>query len=378
MGESFESERKPEPFIMHGLVVQWSLPSRSTLVDWISETVEGVRVKEVVELFPKDVFDDLENIRRTFYYRVEKLTIPAYSLRILPAEALPKFQEVVEETRAALKRLDERIAEALKSDYTQKAVGYFMRKAEAKPRIVEGVSGRFNVLMMPLRIDRVLWDEFLNETMKRELERAKTTYEAERARLEEMLASVRREIDEALRELEVKRRELMEAEEEVARAYEGVKAPFDVALLRTEKAELESKVKDLKAKARELELKIQRLEREQREREQSFASARVWAGQQTEQTERRIRFDAWAVLNQQLRELVEEGLRTIEEPSNVRAREFKRLENVARNAMERVRSVMPASRTAEYYERVYNAIREGASGNFEEAKRLLQGIRREI
>ncbi|MEM2779230.1 MAG: hypothetical protein QXH00_11135 [Candidatus Jordarchaeales archaeon] len=373
-----ESERKVEPFIMQGLVVEWSLPSKSSLVDWISETVEDVRVKEVVELFPKEIFDELENIRRTFYYRVEKLTIPAYSLKILPAEALPKFKEVVEETRAALVRLDEKIKEALKSEYTQKAVSYFTRKAEGKPRLVEGVSGRFNIFMMPLRVDRVLWDEFLNETMRREMERAREAYISEKARLEDELKAVKAEIEEQRRRLEAARRELEEAEAEVAKAYEGVTAPVDVALLRVQKAELEAKVKDLRAKARDLELKVQRLEREHREREANFNSARIWAGRQTEQTERRVRFDAWAVLNQQLRELVEEGLRVLDEPSNIRLREFKRLENVARNAMERVRSVMPASRMAEYYERLFIAMKEGASGRCDEAKKQLEAIRREI
>ncbi len=370
---------REEAFIMKGLVVEWTLPSKATLVDWISEVVEDVRVKEVVELFPKEIFVALENIRRVFYYKVEKLTVPAYSLKILPAEALPRFQEAVEETRKALEKLDAQIQDALKSEYTQKAISYYLRKAEAKPRIVESLSKRFQVFMIPLKIDRVLWTEFLDETMRAEMERARGAYMEEKRKLEEELANIRREIDEAGKVLEERRKELAEAEEQVAKAYEGVTLPFDLALLRTQKAELEAKVKDLRAKARDLELKIQRLEREQREREERYSSAAVWARQQTENTERRMRFDAYAVLNQQLRDLIDEGLRVMEEEdASVRKRELKRLEKVSRAALERVRSIMPGSRMASCYEVVYDAFREAVEGNMEEAKSRLERIRREI
>lgn len=367
-----------EPVLLQGLVVEWTLPSRESLVDWIRSTVEDVRVKEVVELFPKEIFDELESIRRSFYYKVEKLCIPAYSLKILPIEALPKFQEAVEEVRKALKGLDEKIKAAMKDEYTKKAVSYFVQKAEAKPRMVEGISGRFNVSMMPLRVDRLVWTEFLNDTLKKDLDRLNQIYQEEKARLFDELSQIRQQIEEAQKELEGKKSELAEAEEAVKQAYEPIAAPVDVALLRTEKAELESKIKSLRARARELEMRVQQLEREQQERQSRIASAYTWARQQTEQTERRIRFDAYAVFRQQLNELIAEALRVLEEDEKVRARELKRLITVTRNAMERVRSVMPASRMADYYERLLIAVKEGADGNYADAKNMIESIRREI
>jgi hypothetical protein len=366
-----------EQIILSGLVVDWTLPSRSALVDWISQNVEDVRVKELVELFPKEVFDELENLRRIFYYRLQDLTIPAFGLRILPMSSLPKFQKVVELTKQALEQLDEKIREALKSEYTQKAIEYYIRMAESKPRLVDGISKRFTVALIPLRIDKLFWDEFLNEQMQREMARIREQYDKEKKKLEEQLDSIRQELELSSKRLEGARRDLADAEAEVEKAYEGVKAPVDVALLRVEKSELENKVRELRAKATDLQHKIQQLEREQRERESGVTSARVWAGQQTEETSRRLTFDAYAILTQQLRDLIDDVLRVLEEKT-APAKELERLKTVAQQAMERARSLMPGSTLANTYETVYVSITDALQGNVENATSQLEQIRREL
>jgi len=180
-----------EPILIQGLVVDWNLPSKGLLVDWLSKVVEDVRLKEVVELFPKEIFDELETIRRTFYYRVEKLTIPAYSLKLLPVEALPEFQEAVEDTRRRFQELDKKIKAALESEYAKKAMEYYVRVAERRPRVVESISNRFQVFLMPLKIDRVLWNEFLNDYMKEDMERIKQNFTRMKEEFENQLSEIR-------------------------------------------------------------------------------------------------------------------------------------------------------------------------------------------
>jgi len=369
-----ENKEKDEAITLQGFVVDWNLPSKAVLVDWLRQEVDEVRLKEVVELFPKEVFDELETIRRTFYYQLEKLTIPAYSLKLLPVDALPKFQEVIETTRKRLERLDEKIQEALRSDYHRKATEFYARRAERRARVIDRISGRFNVFMMPLRLDRVLWDEFLSESMKRELDRIRERYEHERSTLQGKLEAIQERIKQAVRELEARKRDLAEAEAEVEKAYEGVKLPVDIALLRVQKKELAGKVKDLKAKARELQLKIQRLEREQREREANMGRATVWARRQTEETERRIRFDARRVWEQEIEGLVREALDALEEIPKIRDRVLRKLERVAKRSLDRIYSVMPTSRLIKTYENFIAVIKIALEGKLDEAKNRLERL----
>ncbi|MFQ6076645.1 MAG: hypothetical protein ACE5Z5_11015 [Candidatus Bathyarchaeia archaeon] len=374
MKEKEKSGDAEESISLRGLVVDWNLPSKAILVDWLKQTVEEVRVKEVVELFPKEIFDELETIRRTFYYNLEKLTIPAYSLKLLPVEALPKFQGVIKTTRARLQKLDHDIQAALESEYTKKATKYYTQHADRRARLVESISHRFQVFMMPLRLDRILWDEFLSESMQKELERIRERYERERTSLEAQLESIREQIESAVKELEARRKDLADAEAEVEKVYEGVKIPYDIALLRVQKSELQGKVKDLKARARELQMKIQRLEREQREREAGFGRATVWARRQTEETQRRIRFDTRRVWEQEIEDFVREALDSLEETPKVRDRILRKLERAAKASLDRIYSVMPTSRLVKAYEKFITAVKEALEGKIELAKEKLEGL----
>lgn len=363
-----------ESIALRGLVVDWNLPSKAILVDWLKQTVDEVRLKEVVELFPKEVFDELEAIRRTFYYNLEKLTIPAYSLKLLPVDALPKFQKVIENTRNRLEKLDQEIQAALGSEYHKRATDFYAKRAERRARIIERISHRFEVFMMPLRLDRILWDEFLDESMQKELERIHERYERERKSLQEQQGSIREQIDLTVKELEARRRDLAEAEAEVEKAYEGVKVPYDLALLKVQKSELQSRVKDLKAKARQLQMKIQSLEREQRERESGFGRAQAWARRQTEETERRIRFDTRRVWEQEIEDFVREALDSLEEIPKMRDRTLRKLERAAKTSLDRIYSVMPTSRLIKAYERFIQAVKDALAGKLEEAKNQLEGL----
>jgi len=371
-----KNEAKPneESIALRGLVVDWNLPSKAILVDWLKQEIDEVRLKEVVELFPKEIFDELETIRRTFYYNLEKLTIPAYSLKLLPVDGLPKFQQVIEATRKRLEKLDEKIQEALASEYTKRATEFYQKRADRRARLIERISHRFQIFMMPLRLDRVLWDEFLSESMKRELDRIHKSYERERASLQDQLKAIRSRIDQTVKELEARKRELAQAEAEVEKAYEGVKLPIDIALLRIQKSELTSRVKNLKAKARELQLKIQRLEREQRERESGISRATLWARRQTEQTDRRIRFDTRRVWEQEIEDLVREALDSLEEVPKIRDRVLRKLERSAKKSLDRIYSVMPTSRLIKAYERFIQAVKDALAGQLEEAKDQLESL----
>jgi len=361
-----------EAVVIRGLIVDVNLPSRDVLTDWTRFMDEDVRLKEVVELFPEEIYKTLESIRRGFYYHLERLTIPAYTLKVLPFSSLPAFQRIVEETRARFNKLDEMIIRSLESAYTKRAVEYFKTKWESKPRLTSRVSNRFRVSLIPLKLDRILWDEFLNETMKKELERIRRSYETRKQILEKKLSNVKEQIKRGTAEMERLKSELKMAREEVDKAYEERRLPYDVGMLKLEKADLKKKITNLRAKARELQDKIIRLEREREARETRFANAIGWTQRETRETEKRIRIDASRLWQEDLEALIGDALNALEEQEPIRSRELRKLERNARTSLERLGSAMPGSTLITSYEKFLIAVKDAQEGKIKQAKKALE------
>jgi len=319
-GERKPEEEEKEAITISGLVVDWDLPSRSLLMDWFRRGVEEVRVKEVVELFPEEVCARLETARRWFYAEVEKLTVQAYSLHILPLSRLAEFQEVVEKMRRRLREVDEMMKLALEDAYTRRAVDYFTKEGQRKPRIVESVSGRFHVKMMPLKIDRRAWEELLEGQLKEELRR-----------LEEHYAKRMEELEEEY----MRRREM--SEEQLRRYLEGLRE--------------------------ELQRRREELQR-----------AASWARGVTGETAQRVRFDAVRLLVSEVREALSAALEAFKaDDVKERDRELNRVAKVLRSLLESASSI-GAHGTAQLAERALAAVEGRDRAAVEElASRLSAG-----
>jgi len=339
-----------EPVILKGLVVDWSLPSKAALQDWLGrETQEGVRVREVVELLPIEVFQELDALRRSFDRRAEDIIVRAYSLKILPLKDLPEFQALIDSTRERLGKLDIMIEEALKSRYTALAAKYYEETADRTPKKVGKVSGRFGVLMMPLRIDPLVWDEYLSEELKAQVEKAEADYKAAKETLDSQLGEVRGELERTRKDLEA-------SKAEVEKATEGVSLPFDVATMRIQRKELESRVKDLQAQERELQRRVERLQRERSDESRSVQASTAWAQERTRETERAISFDVRQLWATTLQELAKKALDALDLEEAKRKRPLETVERHARETLERIWSLQPNSMYARSYELLIAAL----------------------
>lgn len=327
-GEQKEAERKAEEakpnseeevITLSGLVVDWDIPSRSALMDWFRRGVEDVRVKEVVELFPEEVCARLETARRWFYSEVEKLTIQAYSLHILPLSRLAEFQDTVERMRRRLREVDAMMKQALDDAYTKRAVEYFLREGQRKPRIVESVSERFRVTLMPLRIDRQAWLEQLDGQLKEELRR-----------LEEYYAKRMEELEDEYR----RRREM--SEEQFRRYVEGLREEWE-------------------------------------RRREELSRAASWARGVAGETARRVRFDAVRLLVAEVREAVAAALEAFKaEDAKERDRELRRLAKSLRSLVDSASSI-GAHGTAQLAEKVLAAVEAGDRAALEDVAGRLAG-----
>lgn len=361
-----EDEDNEKIISLRGMVVDYSMPSRAVLVDWLKKEINDVRLKEVVELFPKEIFNELETIRRQFYYRMEVLTVPAYSLKILPMDALPKFQKVIQQTKKRFEKLDEEIKKALKDRYTKKAIDYYQDHG-SKARIVSSISHRFSVLMMPFRIDALIWQEFLDESLQRQLDAIHKRYENRKKDLENNLEKIQGQLDETKKDLE-------RSSDDVAKAYEGMTLPVDVATLRIERKELQGKVKGLKYQMKKLQREINSLEWKKKDEVTTYQSSSRWAYRQTQETEKRISFDATKLYQDQLENMVRNALETFDLDAKNRNRTLTNYVEAAKKTWDRIMSLMPTSRLGTLYEKSIIAMKKALDGKLEDAKKELEEL----
>lgn len=349
--------------VLKGFVLSWSIPSRAYLQDWLRlETEEEVRVREVVELFPEDIFRELAAIRRNFYKVAEGLVLPAYGIKLLPTEGLPKLKELIAKTSKRLQELDTRIEEALKSDYHEKAVDYYTETAEASPKKVSKISGRFGVSMIPLRIDAFTWDTFLTDEMKRQLDSIDYEYKRRREINEQSMAEMRDE--RRLIEAKLKDAETMieNAESEVAKAYEPMTLPVDVTTMRVQKKELEAKIKEMKKQETKLQRKINRLQTDQVNDRQSFQRSARWARDMTEETRKQVSFDVKRLWTQNLQDLVKRAIDTFDLSKKRQIKSLKYVKTSAEETQRRIWSLQPDSNLVKKYEKFLGLVVRAING----------------
>jgi len=331
---------------MKGLVVDWQMPSRALFQDWLRlENGSDVRIREVVELLPEEIFRELDTIRRTFYKRVERLVIHAYSLKLLPIEDLPKLKAAIEHARKRLKQLDRQIKQATKTEYFKKATEYYRQTANKDPRRIFTTEGRFTVLMMPLQINALVWEQFLTDEMKQKRAALRARYRQEKKQLENQLGDIKQSLASARNDLE-------RAEVDVAEAYEGIMVPMDLAKMKIEKKEIEGKIKDLKSQERNLQNKINRLNLNRREENRQWRTAANWAVRETEKTQDAIRFDVQKLWRSQLEQLIRDAIDTYEMEPRFYKQRFSRLKRSAEQVLERIWSVQPGNKLIPKYEDV--------------------------
>jgi len=363
--EKSEESQQDQFVSLNGFVVDYSLPSRTVLVDWIRKEVDEVRLKEVVELFPKEIFDELEAIRRLFYYKLVALTVPAYTLKILPFDALAKFQGAIEQAKKRLKALDVMIVKAIETTYSKKARSYYQEAGNGKPRIVNNISHRFTVSVMPLQIDRFVWREFLDESLEKQLDAIHRKYDARKQELKEEIEGIQAKIF-------VAQADLKRSKQDVAKAYEGLTVPMDLATMKIEWKELKGQINDLKYSIQKLKQQINRLELKKSRDVASFERSSRWVRSQTEETEKRITFDTKKLYQDQLEKMVRDALNLLPRRKGIRNKGLKGRIRMALDSRNRVVSLMPTSRLGNLFEKVIIAMKEALNGNLEAAKKQLE------
>lgn len=368
-------EQEREVMILKGLVVDWTLPSHATLQDWLRQDNPEIRIREVVDLFPEEIFRELETTRRGFYRQVHRHIIPAYSLKLLPFEDLPKIQKAIEETREKLATLDNMIEDAMNSKYHKRASEYYKNTSGLNPKAVSNLSNRFFVTMIPLRLDAYAWDELLTDEMKDQKKRLMARYERERSDLQGKLKDIRKKIQDAKEILNVKKEDIKNAEKDLEEAYEPMKIPVDVATLRIEKKELNDRIKDLKYLEKDLTRKINRLEQKKSNTDQNFERSYAFARRETEQTEKAISYDVQKLWTDTLEDLVRKSIDAYELPttgSKTKKTSWTSMKEIAEKTLERIWSVQPTSKLIPKYEKFMGLINEALEGK--EVKEALEGF----
>lgn len=359
---------------LKGLVVNWSLPSRATLQDWLRLDHPEIRIREVVELFPEEVFKELDTIRRGFYRAVERLIVPAYTLKLLPIDSLPKLHDAIDKTRVRLKGLDVMIEEAAKSEYFAKAKKYYEETAGQSPRITSEVAGRFSVMMIPLRLDPIVWDEFLTEEMKVQQERMDRRFDDDKAFYDKRLEGLKAELESQVKVLEVKQADVAAAEAEVEEAFGGVTASVDIVALRAQRAELQEAVKGLKAQVREGQRSLERIQRDRKESTQNFQRSARWARRETEATERAMTFDVKKLWMDTLEGLAKKAVESFELSDKKRRKVLATTLETAQATVDRIYSLQPGSFLIKSYERLIEALGQALSGDLGVALKSLEDL----
>jgi len=358
-----KESKEPESMIMKGMVINWNLPSKATLQDWLRVDNPEIRIREIVELFPEEIFRDLEAIRRDFYRKVMRLVLPAYGLKLLPFEDLPKVKDAIEHTKKSLIELDKKIKKALKSDYYEKATNYYHEVAGQKPREFRGLAHRFTTMMMPLRLDPFVWDEFLSNELQKQKDRLKQRYQTQRISLDKNLERIQKEVNEANIMLNVKMKDIKEADKVLDEIYEPVKIPVDVATLKIERQELKDRIKELKYQERDLKRKLEKLERSKQNSNQNFGRAYTWAREETEKTDKAIKFDVKRLWASNLEELVRSALESLELEGKAKKKKLENLKADADKTLERIWSIQPKSRLIAKYEKFISLIVKALEGS---------------
>lgn len=331
-----ENPEIPESMITRGLVVNCSLPSRSILQDGIRKQEGEVRYAEIIDLFPQEIFTELETIRRFFYRKLEGMVLPAYSIKLLPFDELPKFKQVIEKTKAALIVLDAKVEAALQSAYHKKATKFFKKTSNGhKPRTFTELSKRMQVSMMPLRLDPFVWQQFLTEEMQNQEARIKARYTAQKERLDADLKQTREAYRTALKDLQ-------KANEDLDTAYETQTVPLNLATMKIELKEIKDRIKDLTYQEKDLKRKLNRLNQNRERETSSRREAYVWATERTEETEKAIAFDVKKLWADQLEDLVRRSLEAYEVPKQLNTR-LQKILKAAEELQERIITVKPGS-----------------------------------
>lgn len=376
--EESKVDEEEQSIPLQGIVVDWQLPSKASLQDWLrKETEDDIRIREIVELLPKEVFQELEATRRNFYRNAERIIIRAYSLKLLPTEALPDFQELIEKTKKRLEALDVKIKKAIESEYHKKAVKYFEAVSRDTARRMGSVSGRMYVVMLPLRIDSILWDTFLTDEMKKEQDRQDKQFEKRQTQLNKRLTDIVNSIEDSQGQLEGYQRDIDDAEKVVEKAYESMTVPVDVATLKVERKKLNSQVRTLRAQERELRGKLDRLQRDRQTSQANYENATRWARRQQEETERTIRFDTRRLWADTLEQLAKDVLDALESNDmKLIKKTLSRVKQSAETTLSRIWSVQPGSMLTNSYERFIASVTIREDWSIETCREQVQDLAR--
>lgn len=362
-----EEAKRNQVLELSGLVVEFDLPSKAALEDWLRREEGGLRLREVVELYPREIFKELEAIRRYFYLKLGEITVPCYSLRLLPMSNVEALRQLVERTRRELEELDRKIEGAVEDAYTRRAVEYFMAKGK-RPRLGPQLASRFSVSLMPLRISRSAWEELLDSQLREELARMEEEARRRREALEGKVKEVEWELrnsEERLRQLEERERQLKAQLEEM---LEAPMAEERLKELQRQRRDLEAEVEYLESQRKELSWQVERLNRELEARRSSMVQAAGWAREAARQTAEKVSFDAAKLMIGELRSLAEEAVKAIEEED---PRSLKRVERQL-NALIQSASSMGLQRIASAAERVLADVR---ARDLRELKEILGRLR---
>jgi hypothetical protein len=322
---------------LKGLVVDWKLPSRALFREWVNveDNTIDINYSEVIETFPQDIFRELETIRRTFYKRVHPIIMYAYTLKLLSVDDLPKFHDAVEATRKRLEQFDKTVEHATNSDYYKAARQYLNEKHGRGPKIIINTSKRFSVMLMPFRLDSLVWDQFLTDEMKAKKAALSAQFRQSKKQLTEALAK----IENQLQAIEV---EKSNAKAELIEAYGNANLPFDVATLKIERQDLTQQVKDLEYKKKDIQRQINRLDQNRKQENRRWRRTSNWTIRQAEKTQDEIHFDlfrAWREIKEQLKH---DGIDTYDMDPRFHTQRFIRLRDTAITAKERIYTVQPA------------------------------------
>jgi hypothetical protein len=318
---------------LKGLVVEFNLPSRALFHDWVRrETTSEVRVSEIVELLPENIFRELDTIRRQFYKRVEPLIISAYTLKLLPVKDLPKLRAAVVHTRKRLKTLDRAIIKATKTDYFKKATQYYREQSNKDPKTAFLTEGRFRVSMIPLRLNALAWDTFLTDELKQKRAALSARYRKEKKRLANQL-------DDTQTKLTTLQQEVATTREELIKNYGDLNLPVDLATMKIEKTELTQIVKNLEYRKMEIERKIKRLDQNRRYESRQWRTTTNWAIRQTEKTHDAIRFDVQKLWRSHYQQLIQDAKDTYEMDARYHKQRFTRIREKIDQLCDRIWSV---------------------------------------
>lgn len=198
--------QKQEPVIIKGFLVLSSLPSKSLLNTILPKTYRDEEIgKEVIRVIRGYFYNKLGSLSNKFYKILKKHGVWAGFGYIIPSSSVAQFMDEIDDLKNDYRKYEEELRNFLlygeiPNDIDSRAKLYpdyletvkeYLRERGISEIQVPNVCDRVRINLLPIRIDREIIEEYIDERVSEEIEKTKR----------EIAEKVSKEIDEKINAL---------------------------------------------------------------------------------------------------------------------------------------------------------------------------------